>query len=80
MIDILSGSMVLRFKKSKDKNGVCVYFNETDAHTYVISVHYEDDTQTHDEFKTFKDAFDSFTNIVKTLLKEEDWHERTDIC
>ena len=40
--------------------------NET---LYVLSVE-NGPTKTKDIFKNFKEAFDSFTNIVKTLTKE----------
>ena len=38
--------------------------------SYIVTVHYDDNSRTIDEFDSFYDAFDSFTNIVKTLTKE----------
>jgi hypothetical protein len=38
--------------------------------SYIVTVQYDDNSQTKDEFDSFYDAFDSFTNIVKTLTKE----------
>ena len=38
--------------------------------SYIVIVRYDDYSHTEDEFDSFYEAFDSFSNIVKTLTKE----------
>ena len=41
-----------------------------DKTSYILTIQYDDTSQIKDEFNDFYSAFDSFSNIIKTLISE----------